>query len=63
YKDKTLKEEMVIPSEAKRWQPVFEGKGEVTVHILYNDFLFMTIDINFNNSSWKITEDNSEAFN
>ncbi|MEG2144557.1 MAG: PASTA domain-containing protein, partial [Oscillospiraceae bacterium] len=62
YQDTTLKEETVIPSEAKRWRPVFEGKGQVTVHILYNDFLFMTIDIDFSKGSWQITEDNSEAF-
>ncbi len=61
YKDTTLREDRVIPSKAKTWYPVFEGKGEVDIHILYNDFLYMSVRIDFEKSSWTITEDNREA--
>ena len=61
YKDTTLREDVLIPSKTKTWYPVFEGKGEVDIHILYNDFLYMSVKIDFEKSSWTITEDNREA--
>ncbi|HIT18341.1 MAG TPA: Stk1 family PASTA domain-containing Ser/Thr kinase [Candidatus Fimivivens faecavium] len=54
-----IKEEMVEPKEALYWRPAFEGTGTVTIHVLYNDFLYQTFELNFDTGSSKMTEDNS----
>ena len=50
---------MVEPKEALYWRPAFEGTGTVTIHVLYNDFLYQTFELNFDTGSSKMTEDNS----
>ena len=40
-------------------RPAFEGTGTVTIHVLYNDFLYQTFELNFDTGSSKMTEDNS----
>lgn len=61
YEDRTLKEDMVVPSKALYWRPAFTGSGTVMIHILYNDFLYMSVEVNFTDGSWVITEDNTAA--
>ena len=61
YQDTTLREDYVVPKDTRTWYPVFEGRGEVSIHILYNDFLYMSVKVDFDRNSWTITEDNREA--
>ena len=61
YQDTTLREDYVVPKDTRTWYPVFEGRGEVSIHILYNDFLYMSVKVDFDRNSWTITEDNRGA--
>lgn len=49
----------VRPSDLVYWRPSFSGTGEVTIFILYNDFLYQTYEIDFSTGTYKMTEDNS----
>ena len=51
--------ETVDPSAISYWHPSFTGTGEVTIFILYNDFLYQTYEIDFSTGSYTLTEDNS----
>jgi len=59
WEGNTLLTEQVRPSDAKYWHPSFTGNGEITMFILYNDFLYQTYTVNFGTGSYRITEDNS----
>ena len=59
FDGRILREEMLQPSTALYWKPMFTGSGKATIFILYNDFLYQTYEIDFNTGGYMLLEDNS----
>lgn len=59
HNGQVLSEAQVQPSAALYWRPAFEGTGKVTINILYNDFLYQVIEIDFDSGTWVVTGDNT----
>ncbi len=59
FDGRILREEMLQPSTALYWKPMFTGSGKATIFILYNDFLYQTYEIDFNTGGYLLLEDNS----
>ena len=63
HNDAIISEAMVVPSMAINWRPTFQGSGSTQIHILYDNIMYMTCDVNFDNQTWTISTDNSAQFN
>jgi hypothetical protein len=61
HNNNIIQEANLIPSEVRYWRPAFEGSGKSTLNILYNDFLYMKIELNFEDGQWLVIEDNTMA--
>jgi len=59
FDGRILREEMLQPSTALYWKPMFTGSGKATIFILYNDFLYQSYEIDFNTGGYMLLEDNS----
>ncbi|MEG2173864.1 MAG: Stk1 family PASTA domain-containing Ser/Thr kinase [Oscillospiraceae bacterium] len=59
YDGQVLKEEKIQPSVAHYWRPTLQGTGTVTINILYNNFLYITYEVDFSNASYRVLEDNT----
>ena len=59
FDGRILREEMLQPSTALYWKPMFTGSGKATIFILYNDFLYQSYEIDFNTGGYLLLEDNS----
>ncbi len=57
-----VREERVIPSEARVWRPAFQGEGESKVTILLDDKVYQRYTLDFDMGGHFKTEDNSESF-
>ena len=61
HNNNIIQEAHLVPALARNWSPAFEGSGKSTLNILYNDFLYMKIELNFEDGQWTVTEDNTAA--
>ncbi len=57
-----VREERVIPSEARVWRPAFQGEGESEVTILLNGEVYQRYTLDFDLEGHFKTEDNSAKF-
>lgn len=62
YNNDVLMQAQLNPAAAGYWRPSFQGTGQVEIHILYNDFLYQSYEIDFGRGSYTLTEDNSSQF-
>lgn len=56
-----IQQASVVPASTPYWRPAFEGRGKSTLIILFNDFLYMRVELDFDNGQWTVIEDNTDV--